>query len=64
MISSIPSMNVRAAATTSGSSVMTASSAIVELWEAFAEPMTARRLVAITLACRFGDDRTLAPAST
>jgi hypothetical protein len=40
----------------------TASSAMVEPWEAFAEPMTDRLLVAITSVCRFGDDRTRTPA--
>ena len=64
VVPSIPSMNARTAATRSGSSVMTtASSARVELCEAFAEPMTARRSVAMTLACRFGDDRTRTPDS-
>ncbi len=41
----------------------TASSAMVELWEALAEPMTACRSEAMTLACRFGDDSTRTPAS-
>lgn len=59
------SMNVRAAATASGSSVMiTALSVMVELREAPADPTIACLVVAMTLACRFGDDSTRTPFST
>ncbi len=55
-------MNFRTEAMMSGSSVMTtASSAKAEFSEAFAEPITARRLVTITFACRVGDDSTRTP---
>jgi hypothetical protein len=62
VISSRLSMNFRTEAMISGSSVMTtASSARVEFSDAFADPITARVLVAITLACRVGDDSTRTP---
>lgn len=41
--------------------MMTASSAKVELTDAFAESITARRFVVITFACRVGEDRTRTP---